>query len=184
LTAGWRPPFAEDDELKPYADVLRKNRPECDIIELGCPGESARHMITRLPTVLKENSAETIIILAGTNDIGKPSEDTESIFESLMTLYQTCLDAQMYVVAVTIPYHGLESDKGYEFIGERRKAINAQIKDASHASNMTCVDLAKEFKPFGDPEYWDDMLHFTPKGYELLGSIILKGLPRAKKESE
>lgn len=184
LTYGWLPSFVEDDTPTPYANVLKEKVPSWEIIEAGCPGETARHMIERLPKVLDEHPADMIIILGGTNDLGKANETGDTIFESLKTLHKMARERKMWVVMLSIPRHGLESEHRYNYIRQRRLEVNTKLfAFAAGEEDTTFIDFATRMKPYYDPEYWSDWLHFTPKGYEYMGEIILEGLLELNKIS-
>ncbi|KAK4240323.1 SGNH hydrolase-type esterase domain-containing protein [Achaetomium macrosporum] len=114
------------------------------------------------------------IVLGGTNDLGMGVPPLE-IFEALKAVWEVPLSHKCKVLALTVPEAGLEG-KIKERIDAKRNALNDLIKGYKR-EGFHVFDLHKAVPYWGMSEkdrerYWDDHLHFTPDGYDLIGNKV------------
>ncbi|KAL2170631.1 hypothetical protein VTG60DRAFT_4556 [Thermothelomyces hinnuleus] len=114
------------------------------------------------------------IVLGGTNDLamGFPPED---IFETLKEVWDVPLSHQCKVLALTVPEAGVTGESR-ERLDAQRDKLNNLIKGYKR-DNFHVFDLHKAVPYWGMSEsdrrrYWDDHIHFTPAGYDLIGNKV------------
>lgn len=158
----------------------------------GLSGEFTDHMIPRLGRLLEQATAanqpyDAVCILGGTNDLSS-DDSAEEVFHRLKQLYDQVLahgDGKTVLVTITIPQSACKDD---EYVS-RREGINALIKEfsskgddsSSGQGRVVCVDAEKSLPFFTleqekDKIIWDDALHMTPEGYDLLGRLVFTGI--------
>ncbi|RDW84422.1 hypothetical protein BP6252_02012 [Coleophoma cylindrospora] len=110
------------------------------------------------------------IILGGTNDLGwgKPGDE---IYSALQKVWNIPLSHGTNVLAVTVPECDCSSD-----LADRREYVNSHILNHTQ-ENFYTFDLfhAIPWASMDDEQralIWDDGVHFTPQGYDLLGSML------------
>ncbi|KAK4034061.1 SGNH hydrolase-type esterase domain-containing protein [Parachaetomium inaequale] len=114
------------------------------------------------------------IVLGGTNDLGM-GFSPEQIFESLQEVWNVPLAHKCKVLALTVPEAGIKG-KIRERIDAKRDKLNALIKGYKR-EGFHVFDLNKAVPYWSMTEtdrakYWDDHLHFTPDGYDLIGNKV------------
>ena len=142
----------------------------------------------------KESSSnhmfDFVIILGGTNDIGSNSRITsKDVINTLIKLHEYCLrtgDENCRTIAVTIPECGAKIG----WLDKTRNEVNQGLKDFVEKSkeNVLLCDFFNQM-PYHSMDkknrnvLWsNDGLHFTPKGYEKMASIIYGVLKPAMKK--
>lgn len=113
------------------------------------------------------------IILGGTNDIGY-NIPAETAFEKLKAVWEMPLSRKVKVLALTVPEGG--GVRGRAWLSAQRDKLNGLIKGYKR-ENFYVFDLHAAVPNFSmsakDQErYWDDGLHLTPDGYDLMGTKI------------
>eukprot|EP01124_Arcella_intermedia_P028132 TRINITY_DN5652_c0_g1_i6.p1 TRINITY_DN5652_c0_g1~~TRINITY_DN5652_c0_g1_i6.p1 ORF type:complete len:167 (+),score=39.12 TRINITY_DN5652_c0_g1_i6:139-639(+) len=150
-----------------------------NLYKKGVSGETVAEIGQRLGELLRLAAERSqpyhfVIVLAGTNDLAKPTGD---IFEALLQLYNQCLAHGARVVAVTIPESYFKSEQYVR----RREETNQKILShaRNHPSHFLCVDLCRAipYEDFSKPgSLWDDHLHFNPQGYNQMALTIFQSL--------
>lgn len=112
-----------------------------------------------------------VIVLGGTNDLGR-GYPASKIYPALQEVWEVALDNGAFVLALTIPECSVASTT----LDQRRNEVNSSI--LSHkAQGFYAFDLhgkvpyhsaAEEFRK----RIWDDGLHFTAEGYDLVGEVV------------
>lgn len=193
LTEGF---FNNGFQFHPYSDELEKvinkqfieTRKDKHVImnQSGCSGEFTDSMIFRMEEILSETKNDPyhlVCILGGTNDLSRDYETSSEIFSRLESLYQQVLNqnSKTILVAITIPQSGWLEDS---YVAKRIE-INDLIRHFCLMNNerVICVDFEQNIPYFEDSnqkmrdnKLWDDTLHMTPKGYDLLASIIFDSI--------
>lgn len=169
----------------PYVETLQQMLAmafpdlEIETVEDGVPGATVKHgfkqrMDKQYPSKKKtDESFDWAIVLGGTNDLAyniKPEE----IFNHLKDVYDAPLRRKTKVLALTVPEAGVE--KYRERLGARRNELNDLIKGYKR-ENFHVFDLHSAIPYFAmsqtDRErYWDDPIHFTSDGYDLIGNKV------------
>jgi lysophospholipase L1-like esterase len=166
----------------PYSIKMNKlfleNNIDYNVIDSGVNGEVTKTMLERIKTFFeKENfifEFSHVIIFAGTNDLGSVSSD--KIAENILNLHKYVLEKGVKSVLITLPEN--ECDSMYDFYSEKRKKVNEILRrEAENIQNLAVCDLDKliKYNSINKSErkkYWDDHLHFTAEGYDLIGENI------------
>ncbi len=170
LTYGWH--ADPESEPTPYSADLARSLQGQRVETYGMPGEKTGHMIDRLKALLQNAEPRTVIILGGTNDIGT-QRTAQEIYGNLQALHQIALEKAKNSVAVAIPYHGLEEEQGWQFIGEKRREINLNLKQlADHNPRIRYVSLEALSPKVQTEGVWEDRVHLTARGNQILASLI------------
>ncbi|KAL2199507.1 SGNH hydrolase-type esterase domain-containing protein [Corynascus similis CBS 632.67] len=114
------------------------------------------------------------IVLGGTNDLGMgfPPED---IFESLKKVWDVPLSHQCKVLALTVPEAGIEGKVKERLDGQRGKLndlIKGYKRDGFHVFDLHKAVPYWAMSESDRKKYWDDHIHFTPAGYDLIGNKV------------
>jgi lysophospholipase L1-like esterase len=145
---------------------------------LGLTGYSTTELIEEVeakPWLLQLQSTDLVMIMSGTNDIGRLSEESDpaaavaAVMKNLAFLHQMCHDAGVPTIAMTILESG--AAKRLSWLGTMHGALNTAIKGQFGSSDRTFVVDACRALPFdGASCLWaDDGLHLTEDGYSTLG---------------
>ncbi|KAL9019786.1 MAG: hypothetical protein Q9185_002930 [Variospora sp. 1 TL-2023] len=166
----------------PYATHIRKKLreewPDTDAVVdvAGLSGDRviAGQFLGRMKAMCekaKNAPYDWIIVLGGTNDLGW-DESPDDIYESLKEVWTVALETGANVLALSV----LEGEYTSGDIVQRRKELNGLI--ASHEERrLHYMDLCAAVPFFTMSEtmremVWDDGLHLTMDGYELMGTAI------------
>ncbi len=124
-----------------------------------------------------------VIFLGGTNDMAYRSTPTQ-ILDSIKSILELPLSYDAKVLIMTIPE--IQS----HMLDKERAELNALIKDwEREMENVWSLDLHARM-PYHAiteeerEERWDDSLHFTPKGYEMIGHIVGERLAKILKDEK
>ncbi|KAL2060197.1 hypothetical protein VTL71DRAFT_9592 [Oculimacula yallundae] len=123
-----------------------------------------------------------VVFLGGTNDIAycvAPSK----IYAEIRAITAVPLDSGARVLLLTIPECAYKDEAN----DSRRDELNALIKGDGREGVYT-LDLHALVPYHAMPEdereeIWDDGLHFTPKGYERVGSLVAERIVEIMRES-
>lgn len=141
------------------------------------------------PEDSKDTPYDWVIYLGGTNDLACRITP-ESIFKiSTKSILALPLTHGAKVLIMTIP----ECES--QLLDQDRKELNEMIKEwGRDTEGVWEFDLWKEMKyPRNLREetdvvernkIWDDNLHFTPKGYEMIGEMLGKRLVKILQDGE
>jgi len=99
----------------------------------------------------------------------------EEIFESLKEVWEVPLSHKCKVLALTVPEAGIKG-KVKERVDIQRNKLNDLIKGYKR-EGFHVFDLHKAVPYWAMSEsdrkkYWDDHIHFTPAGYDLIGNKV------------
>ena len=160
-----------------------KEQPDVMVRHFGLPGWTTAQMIQELhgarglATMLQQQAPiHIVIILAGTNDLGYSSSNDE-IIRNLMALYDICWNdpmqqIQRHVIAIGIPHSSFQVQ--YSDVGDRVVALNQELAQwcARQPERITYVPFPIPSWDQNDDRWSPDGLHFSPKGYEVLGESL------------
>ncbi|CAF1287404.1 unnamed protein product [Rotaria sordida] len=154
----------------------------------GIPGECViPSMINRLENILNENSShyDWIIVLGGTNDLAY-KQSAEYIFNhGLKLIYNMILERKNLntkLSVMTIIENGFYTpDSTYD---KQRQILNNMIrnyvKNCDDQNRICLIDIDKHinYHSMNDIKQrdiiWDDFVHLTPDGYDLMAKIIFQ----------
>ncbi|CEJ55729.1 hypothetical protein PMG11_01967 [Penicillium brasilianum] len=178
LTAGW---YKYGLEYHPYAkklhECLQAAFPTTDImIEVdGVPGDLVTSppgsFLSRIQGRCATKKYDWVIVLGGTNDLGY-GNGPDKIYSALQESWNVVLATGGKVLALTVPECAAES----AILDQRRAQLNSAIL-AHQAERFYAFDLKSQIpyraatQTFRD-EIFDDGLHLTPAGYDLMGSLV------------
>jgi len=154
-----------------------------ETIDDGRPGDTVKYgFLGRIqkhypPRKKGDESYHWTIVLGGTNDLGlglKP----EDIFAKLQEVWDIPLRRKSKVLALTVPEVGIE--RGKERMDARRNKLNDLIKgykkDGFHVFDLHAAVPFFDMSESDQTAFWDDGVHFTPDGYNLIGNKVGMGL--------
>jgi len=112
-----------------------------------------------------------VILLGGTNDIGGYSPSFH-IWNTLEKLYKHIEKESAIVIPMTIP-EAYWKDADYI---KKRSELNTKIRERATQKQVPCVDIEKLIPFSKETGLWDDNLHFSPTGYDTLGTHIFESI--------
>jgi lysophospholipase L1-like esterase len=181
-------------KYKPYSIELNRlfqeNGENFKVLEKGVNAETTVKMLDRIKKYFGDYEGEKdicedsdvkinfslVIIFAGTNDLGSVS--AEKIAEDIISLNKYVITKNVPTLLITLPEN--QCDEIYYYYSEKRTKLNEKVKElAKDIKNIYICDLAEntkfKYKSLAKEErelLWDDQLHFTAQGYDLLGQVI------------
>ncbi|KAH1271686.1 hypothetical protein KXW91_006008 [Aspergillus fumigatus] len=177
LTAGY---YHFGCEYHPYALRLKEKlqaafpTTKFTVDEDGLPGDlviKPGRFLPRIKEKFDGSNYDWVIVLGGTNDLGR-GYPASKIYPALQEVWEVALDNGAFVLALTIP----ECSAASTTLDQRRNEVNLSI--LSHkAQGFYAFDLhgkvpyhnaTEEFRK----RIWDDGLHFTAEGYDLVGEVV------------
>ena len=182
LTSGYH---SWGSDYHPYATRLKERLEQrfpardIDISTDGLPGDTVidGSFMSRLDSCLGQvNRYDWIIILGGTNDLGW-GRKADDIVKALELVWSKALNSGANVLALNVAASRVCSSVG----GFRRmRDINEKIS-AHREDRFFTLDLCSSI-PWPEDDsaeqdrLWDDGLHFTPAGYDLIGDVVAERL--------
>ncbi|KAJ5157647.1 uncharacterized protein N7482_008747 [Penicillium canariense] len=158
-------------------EILEAKFPDTNVhIEVdGVPGDFVVYptgdFLPRIQDQCAKAKFDWVIILGGTNDLGDGNR-ADMIYFALEDCWRVALTSGAKVLAMTVP----DCAAKLESLETRRSTLNSNIMERE-SENFRVVDLHSKIpyhsatENFQD-EIFDDGLHFTAKGYELMGSVV------------
>ena len=176
---------ASCNSTHPYAirlkQLIQGSHLDAELIISAHPGERTLSMDDRIRQELEMYNPAVTIVMGGTNDI-LHGDAAFYIFQRLQNCYRKVLLRASFLVAITIP-----PDHWHKIMPTRdakRSGINVSIKTFIEkcTDRAALVDMDAVFLGLNDSArskdlyYSADGVHFSPKGYDLLGELIHKAL--------
>jgi len=159
----------------------RQSAPKVDVLNKGIDGDLTSGMLERFPRDVVDETADYVIILGGTNDIGW-GFDTAVITHNLADMYDAARDKRICAVACSVP-----SILGFDELIPPRLRLNRAIRAEAEKRKMPYLDL---FTATSDErsnrlleDYSADGLHLNSKGYERIGRYVFDGWLKAVLDS-
>lgn len=170
ITDGWR---------------LDEYFPSFDFVNRGISGQITGQMLGRFQRDVIALRPSAMVILAGTNDIGKavPQEVIESNFESMFDLADK--HKIKVVVCTVMPVSDYAKDRGTRFIQTQRRspariqALNEWLKREAAQRRYKVVDYyaaTVDGSGYLRKEISDDGLHPNASGYRLMAPLVMEGI--------
>ena len=168
------PPGGKGNEESQYAYWIMKEHPAWKVINLGINGQRSDEMLRRFDADVTALGPDTVIVLAGVNDLFQGRE-VEEILDNLKAIYEKAKNNKIKVVACTIlPYNGM-SQKAY--LGMR--SVNQWIKDYAEKNGLTFCDTSHLLEDAAHPgtlSSTSDSYHPDVPGYRKMGELIARNL--------
>lgn len=185
LTKGY---YSDGHKYCPYSKILETYLKDYykyidfQIIEEGKDGECVvDEMEKRLEKILKEKKFDYVILLGGLNDLGD-DEMIHNIGKSFKNIYNL-LDNNIYIrkfFHITVPFNAFDKFQSEKI---NKTNLNNYILTKICSNKRFVIDIGNYQKykfnylhldEYFRNIYWDDNLHFTPQGYEMLAKCIFK----------
>ncbi|KAH8690504.1 SGNH hydrolase-type esterase domain-containing protein [Talaromyces proteolyticus] len=182
----------------PYAIALKEHLVQQKVLDEkdiqikveGKPGDLVNcppgRFVERMKQSLQEGQEyDWVIVLGGTNDLGYGSFTPEQIYAGLKTTWSLALSSSptTKLLALTVPECAYISNK----LTRNRDVLNKHImehkEDRFFAFDLKSVIPYHSMDAERRQEIWDDGLHFTDKGYDLMGHLIAERLIELLKET-
>jgi lysophospholipase L1-like esterase len=183
LTKGY---YLDGHKYCPYSKILEiylkdyYKHINFQVMEEGKDGECVvDEMEKRLETILKDKNFDYVILLGGLNDLGN-DEIIDNIGKSFKNIYNL-LDNNIYIknfLHITVPFNTFDK---FQSEKENKTNLNNYILTKNYSNKRFVIDVGNYQKykfnylyldEYYRKKYWDDNLHFTPQGYELLAKCI------------
>lgn len=155
-------------------EKLKAQRPNLDIetTEDGVPGDLTGFFMSRCLDHFgpQRPKYDWTILLGGTNDLAR-QYSPETIFENLKRCWDVALANGSKVLILTVPEAGVRSradDKRDKLNDMIRKAQGGKIHVHDHHAAVPYWSMSEENRVL----YWEDHIHLTADGYDLMGDRI------------
>jgi len=142
------------------------------VINKGLNGDLTESMLSRIYQDVLQLNPSHVVILGGTNDIGWSIPVTE-IYSNLEGMYDKVIRHGIRLIACAVP-----SILGYDSLIPPRMRLNGMIRSYCEAKGAKYIDL---FSATADtatqrlsPEYSNDGLHLSAKGYRKIAETIFE----------
>ena len=185
LTAGYQSPTRADPtacETPPGRFLQDRLGARARVMVSGVCGELTGEMTMRFGRTVLDRKPHAVVILGGTNDLGRHAAPQE-IMRNLTKMYEQARGEGIQPVAVTAPSlrptGGLVGTEGQRWVQDhldRRHTLNRLIQDYTQSHRMPCVDLftatAEDGTGWLAEPYSNDGLHLTTAGYRCFGDLL------------
>eukprot|EP01060_Flectonema_neradi_P025299 TRINITY_DN34115_c0_g1_i1.p1 TRINITY_DN34115_c0_g1~~TRINITY_DN34115_c0_g1_i1.p1 ORF type:complete len:206 (+),score=45.79 TRINITY_DN34115_c0_g1_i1:50-619(+) len=179
LTQGWyKGGFAQ----APYSEYVEQNMNKVDVVTLGYPGANTTRVLMNMMEVLGGDVSDydAAVVLSGTNDISQceddPSSTANKVLTRLQKIYSTFLDKNKKLVVVTVPPF---ADHDPEYILTKcRNIVNDGIRSFASENNLLLAEFHDAILSEDSNTFYDDNVHMSPVGYELLGKLVVEQLKK------
>lgn len=167
--------FIGDSITAHFSDEGRFERllPGRKALNLAVPGDQTENVLWRLDRLdLAALQPRQAVLLIGTNNL-RGDDSACDILAGIAAIEQRVRAAWPQVQLVVLGI--LPRGKGMAFALERRRAINAGLRQMSTARGFTFIDPTEAFACGGANAcgyFQDDLLHLLPAGYERYWSLL------------
>ena len=161
--------------------LLKSNNLNYVSSNLGFNGETTEFLNENFPIIFPEkniNEGDIFLIFGGANDLASNSSPKQ-IAQNLNQISKHLLKFNNLHFFFTLP--GCECDTLFEGFRKQREELNKEIRLLSCKEKVLILDLDKEIKyhELSEPErkkYWDDYVHFSAQGYDLMATSIFNNI--------
>jgi lysophospholipase L1-like esterase len=177
-----------------YLEVLRERCPQSTFDSYGIGGNMVNQMRKRFAKDILNEPADPkaekpryshVIVLGGINDICSDESalrTNDKIKRDLSAMYAAARDADMRVIAITLPPWG-GFDRYYNRRrGESTQDMNTWIRGRVDAKEVDAVFDVYPMMSCGDPEFlcekygWPDKVHWSKTGHRVVGEALQKAV--------
>ena len=179
LTTGW---YKYGCAAEPYGEHVEEAMTNVEVISMGFPGASTARVYRNFLEATDGDISDydTAVILTGTNDISqcrdgdmRPAETTVA---ELHKIYNTFLKKNIKVVPVTVPpFAAHESDCD---MTKCRNIVNNEIRKFASDNKLPVVEFHDAILKEDSESYYDDNVHMSPVGYQLLARLVIEQLTK------
>lgn len=130
----------------------------------------------RMEGRFKTGNYNWVIILGGTNDLNW-GDSPSNIFTCLQQVQNIPLSHNAKILNMTVPETAMKN----EDLNNRRDELNRSIREECDDKTIFLFDLKNKIPYHSLPaderaRIWDDGVHFTPVGYDLMGEYLAERL--------
>ena len=149
-----------------------------DALNRGIGGSTLPELDLNLPDLVLKHRPDTVVVYAGTNDIGEDGHDGNRVFQDFKKMehdiHAVLPNTDVYFISISLPPSRVAFKKDYE-LG------NSLIKDyIEHTAHTQYIDVTSAMQDANhDPItrlFGDDKLHMTEEGYARWEPIIKEAL--------
>ncbi|MGO3733365.1 MAG: SGNH/GDSL hydrolase family protein [Vagococcus sp.] len=152
--------------------------PEYDVVNAGIPGDTTKDALKRVKAHVCQYNPEYVTVFFGANDVSKTRYVSEYAFEkNLETIIQQIGIEK--VILIGVPYADqLIYEKEHPI--EKIRLYNMITRRIAREKDIPFINMLEFMLSEKDPRVWlqSDGLHFSEKGYMLLGSQIVDALKK------
>ncbi|KAH8786593.1 SGNH hydrolase-type esterase domain-containing protein [Hyaloscypha finlandica] len=163
------------EEAFPSFNVTTDNQGVSGDQATSPPGSFLPRMVKAYEETHPHNPYDWAIILGGTNDLSM-EYDTKDIYEALQKVWAIPLSHGTKVLALTVPECGFD-DSPITVHGDELNKLIMEHKDENY--HIFDLHTAIPFRGIPDKkrgELWGDPVHYSPKGYDLVGKLLAERL--------
>ncbi|KAF8847292.1 SGNH hydrolase [Acephala macrosclerotiorum] len=168
----WMEEYLNDKLDTEYEIEVETDGKSGDCVRTGFERRMKQHLFIDHPGISETEAVyDWVVFLGGTNDMAYRHTPTQ-IFNTIKSLLATPLKHNAKVLIMTVPE--IQS----HIIDDERAELNTLIKKwGRETQDVWGFDLHAQM-PYHDITEeerrgrWDDNLHFTPKGYEMIGEMV------------
>jgi len=157
--------------------LRRSGRGHIKVENNGVTGEQTGSIRQRLQRAIKNKDFGWVVLLGGTNDLGRRTAD--EIYQNLVAMHGEARQTKAKVALMTIP--GSKTRPTCDEVD--RLDVNRRLKAFAAANQDTTllIDVASALPPdAAHATFWsEDNVHFTAEGYRKLGDVVADNLLRA-----
>lgn len=150
-------------------------------INRGISGQTSPQMLIRFRADVITLKPAIVILLAGANDIAGNTGDSslEMILDNIISMAELAKSNQVVIILCSVlPAFDFPWKKG-SFPSEKIIKLNVMIKNYADANGILYLDYYSAMVDDGKGlkvAYADDGVHPNKLGYEIMGSIVEKGI--------
>lgn len=158
-----------------FAEHLTELHPGLLYANLAVRGQTVRQVRdTQLPAALAL-APDLAVVVAGVNDLLRPTLDRTALREDLRLLHSSLADAGTRVISFTMPDLSRVSPLAAALRG-RLAYLNGLTRETASAFGSTVVDLAA-VPVSSHPGLWhDDRLHANSEGHRRIGLALAEAM--------
>ena len=161
--------YQSGKQSAPYTNIIHQN-----IIKFGStvqniarPGAQLAEITEQVQRELSSKKYDLVIVMGGTNDLAKgiPLSEMQS---HILTIVQIATKTSTPILLMGIPDF-CWFDPAIE---EKREQFRAFLEGLANSDSIEFIDTQSHL-PYCDLSYWDDLTHWSPKGSQFIGNLIL-----------
>lgn len=159
-----------------------------DVINKGIPAQPTGDMLERFDEDVIDNSAAMVVIMGGTNDIGREynaqNVNVTDIEHNLREMYDEALDNGMVVIACTILPNGTFMPWQQAMVREVNEWIKAQA-----SGRIIIADVNAAVRDPSSPDNFDpayvigDGVHLSKTGHQVVANTVYAVAPTHLEEN-
>ena len=155
-------------------ELIDDNISDSTVLNRGVGGEYTSEGLSRINSVINSDSAETIFLMEGTNDMKDTKISVDTAAFNLQEMAKKCLDFEMTVFLSSI----IPRLSWSGIIKERILGLNDKIRSIASNLKLYFVDQFNAFYNYsgGWTTLYSDTTHPNETGYQLMANTWYKSL--------